>query len=272
MSADKTSPQAAAEARTATVRHQGPTTERYQSVLHRYVEAVAGPPSATSADRHSFASRTVGDVMNTSPLVAHPEAGIKQLAAALERAGASAVPVVDDRRRVVGVVTVSDLLARSVGGRPPRPRRHLLDRVRHARRRRSGRTAADLMTSPAVTTTKTTPIVAAAELAARARVRALPVVDAAGSLVGVVSRSDLMRAFLRPDEEIQRDVERDVVAQAGGHVTAVVSEGIVRLTGRVSTEAAARRVAHDAHLVPGVIDVHNELAFDQADRPFGAAL
>jgi len=91
------------------------------------------------------------------------------------------------------------------------------------------------------------------------------VVDANGRLIGVVTRDDLIRIFLRPDADIHRDVQRDVVDQlprvAENAVSVDVTDGVVTLRGTVTTALTAGRLAYQAGRVPGVVDVHNELEF-----------
>ena len=133
---------------------------------------------------------TVGDVMHPGVVAAHEEAAFKQIADALVRNGVSAVPVIDDDRKVVGVVSESDLLARTSDEAHPD-----LDDV----------TARELMTTPPVVTRRDVPVAEAAHLATQAGVRRLPVVDSDGVLVGIVTRADLLKGLLRSDEETAED-------------------------------------------------------------------
>jgi CBS domain-containing protein len=262
--------QAQREAAQSTIRHVGPTADRYALALERYVSAVSAnavtePRSADSA--HHFPPMTVADVMTRDVVCAYPGAQFKEIAQALHRNGINAVPVIDEDRHVVGVVTASDLLAR-VGRTRPLPRGH---RPGHQDKRHKvhAATARDLMTSPAITTTPGTSIADAARLFGRHRVRSLPVVDRHGSLVAMLSRADLIELFLRSDEDIRHDVERDVVHKstepANANVQVSVEEGVVTLSGRVASALTARGVAFRAADVPGVVDVRDELEFEVND-------
>lgn len=97
----------------------------------------------------------------------------------------------------------------------------------------------------------------------------LPVIDHACVLVGMVSRADLIALFLRTDDDIRDDVERDVICRSTvpgrASVTVAVDEGVVTLSGRVKTALTARGLAHRASEVPGVLDVHDRLEFDVND-------
>jgi CBS domain-containing protein len=217
---------------------------------------------------------TVGDVMNRAVVSAYRGALFKEIARALARNDIDTVPVVDEDHHVIGVVTASDLLTRLAHPRLA-PRGHRITSHLEASRKRHAECARDLMTRPAITTTPDTTIADAARLAARHRVRSLPVVDAEGALVGMITRNDLVRMFLRADEEIQRAVERDVVPRAvapGRDAVQVrVDEGVVTITGRVQDPLTVREIAHNAAQVPGVVDVrtHLKVVHDDVFLPMG---
>ena len=260
------------EAKASTSTHFGPTADRYESALVRYVEAVAADRPAVSEPggqtRLTFPPRTVSDVMTRAVVSAYEGACFKEIAAALDRNGINAVPVIDAEHKVVGIVSAADLLAR-VGHARPSPPHHRLSGPAASFRKEHGTTARDLMTAPVITVLPSTPIEEASRLLARFRIRSLPVVDAAGQLIGMVSRVDLIRLFLRNDEEILNDVLRDVVeatdASMHGKVRVSVSEGVVTLSGRVDTALRARGLVHRAGLVPGVLNVQDALEFDVND-------
>lgn len=256
--------------------HPSPAHQRHPSALERYVDAVSTDVSWTEVTRRgTFPPITVADVMRHDVVTAYENAVFKEIARALDRNGIDAVPVIDEGRRVVGVVTASDLLARLAGAHPA-PRGHRLAARGEARNKRHGYTAHELMTGPAITVTPGTLIVEAARLAARARVRNLPVVNPDGVLLGMVARADLIKLFLRPDDDIHADVVRDAV-RAAKHperrrIEVRVREGVVTLSGAAHTALTARRLVHDTLQVPGVVDVRDELDYDVDDAilPSGA--
>jgi CBS-domain-containing membrane protein len=261
------------EAAESTTRHEGPTAQRYESALHRYVSAVAADePESTPQPvvfSVAFAAWTVSDVMTRTVLSAHEDAPIKEIVDALHRNRISSLPVTDRDRRVLGMVTVSDVLARMTGAGEAAARGHHVPGRGVERRKRHALTARELMTTPAITVGPNATIEAVARLAARSRVRSVPVVDNDNKLLGIVTRADLIKVFLRDDEQIRRDIERDVIGEpwetGAGHAYAAVSEGIVTLSGKVPTARAARRLVHAAHLVTGVVDVKDELEYEVGD-------
>src|SRR5512132_2183618 len=117
---------------------------------------------------------TVQDVMTRDVVVAHPTTSFKKLTRLLAEHRIAALPVVDDAGHPVGVVSETDLTARQVA-------EDLVD---------AGSTAADVMTTPAVTVHPETPVVGAARRLQDRKVRRLLVVDRAGTLAGIVTRTD----------------------------------------------------------------------------------
>ncbi len=239
--------------------HLDPARERYRSTL-RYLAAAAREESG----RHGPGSAPTGpefvrDVMVAGVVAAHEEAAFKEIVAALARNHISAVPVVDHDRRVVGMVSESDLLARVSGGHLVLPRGHRLSGHAEVRTKLHAATARELMTSPAVVTTADTHIGDAARKAADARVRRLPVVDRDGALIGIVTRTDLLRPFLRADSEIREDIEKNVLLGSflldPRSVEVEVTEGVVTLCGQLERRFLVDALIESIHAVSGVVDV-----------------
>lgn len=214
----------------------------------------------------SFVRRLVADVMTPGVVSAHEGATFRQIAAAMARNRVSTVPVLDSDRRVVGVVTASDLLTRISGDHGPAPRGHRLAAEQENRRKQHALLAAELMTWPAVTTTELTSIPVAAQAAAHHRVRSLPVVrDDDGVLVGIVTKSDLIKVFLREDAAIRHEIEKDIVEELvpldQTTVDVAVHEGVVTLTGRVDHRSIVEQLVASTRGIPGVVYVFDEMAY-----------
>ncbi|MDQ0958134.1 CBS domain-containing protein [Streptomyces sp. B4I13] len=124
-------------------------------------------------------------------------------------------------------------------------------------------TAGELMTAPAVTIHAGAPLAEAARVMAHQRVKRLPVVDAVGMLEGVVSRADLLKVFLRSDEDIAEEVRRTVVVylfpQPVEPIHVVVEEGVVTLIGKVRDTSLVPVAARLVRAVEGVVDVQPHL-------------
>jgi CBS domain-containing protein len=210
----------------------------------------------------------VGDVMTRDVVSVATTAGYKEIADLMVRHGVSAVPVVDAQRRVLGVVSEADLLAKlEYADRVPR---HPLAarRVRVDRQKAAGDTAGELMTAPAVTVGPTQTVTRVARLMDAARVKRLPVVDGDGRLVGIVSRRDLVRMYTRSDREIQAGVSGGVLRSLWldpADLDIQVRAGVVTLSGRVERRSLAQIVVAFVKATPGVVDVVDRLSWNIDD-------
>lgn len=167
----------------------------------------------------------VGEIM-TSPAVTVREDATPQLAMSLlaER-HLSMLPVVDMESRLVGVVSEADLLALP---EPPDPRAHLRP-VASAVAKPAPRAIAELMTTSPGTTSESADVAEIAALFRRTAWKSLPVTRG-DELVGVVSRSDIIRAMSRDDDDIEDDVNR-LLADLDPGWDATVSHGVVTISG-----------------------------------------
>ena len=211
----------------------------------------------------------VSDVMTAEVVAAGPDTPYRDLVDLLADRRINAVPVVDDDRRVLGVVSESDLLRKIeyVGVGEPR----WFERRRRAHQQKaSGRTAAELMTAPAEVVLASTPIHVAARRMAEAGVKQLPVENDLGRLVGIVTRSDLLKEHLRPDAEIRDDAQAAVsevlLTENTSTITATVRRGVVTLTDRVERRSTAVLAVRLVRLVPGVVEVLDQITFDYDDQ------
>jgi CBS-domain-containing membrane protein len=211
----------------------------------------------------------VSDVMTTGVITAGPDALYRDLVELLTTDGINAVPVVDDFRRVLGVVSMSDLLAKieySGTDQPPWYRR----RRRTQWRKADALTAAELMSSPAVTVHRGTGIAAAARRMEEAGIKQLPVEDDLGRIAGIVTRSDLLKVHLRADDDIRADVRRAadevLLTENVAAVEIGVDRGSVTLNGRVDRWSTAVLVPKLAQLVPGVVDVDAHIDYNHDDH------
>ncbi|MEU9274263.1 CBS domain-containing protein [Streptomyces sp. NPDC048342] len=205
---------------------------------------------------------TVGDVMTRAAVAVGRDVPFKDVVALLDQWKISALPVLEGEGRVIGVVSEADLL--------PKEEFRDSDPDRFVQRERSadlakagGLTAKDLMSAPAVTVHADATLAEAARIMARRRVKRLPVVDGVGLLRGVVSRADLLKVFLREDEELTEEVRREVVERlfplSADHIQVEVKEGVVTLTGWVDGTDLVPVAERLARAVEGVVDVRCHL-------------
>ncbi|MDF3144919.1 MULTISPECIES: CBS domain-containing protein [unclassified Streptomyces] len=204
----------------------------------------------------------VRDVMTRDVAVVGRDAAFKDIVRTLQDRGVSALPVVDGGGRVLGVVSEADLLPKEEF-RDSDPDRYTQLRRLSDLAKAGSVTAGELMTRPALTVTADATLAQAARTMVRARVKRLPVVDGDGRLEGVVSRVDLLKVFLRDDEEIAEEVRREVVAHLfpvpGSAVRVEVLDGVVRLGGRIRDTSLVPVAARLVRAVEGVVDVVFEL-------------
>lgn len=148
---------------------------------------------------------TAADVM-TREVPTLPElATLEQIFAALVSSAHKRVIIVDDRKRVIGIIADSDLIARVSRESWPGVVEILaskvpIDRIsagarEHLQKMRA-RTARELMTRDVITVRDKMPVASALALSAEKHVKRLPVVDAEGALMGIVGRTEMMRALL----------------------------------------------------------------------------
>ncbi|MGJ5832363.1 CBS domain-containing protein [Streptomyces ossamyceticus] len=215
-------------------------------------------------------TRIVGEVMTREVVEARRDTSFKEVARLLDRYRISGLPVVDHDDKVVGVISETDLIRRQAAGADRgRGRRFPGRGSRRSGRRAAGLapavTAGDLMSSPAVTVHPEQRVADAARVMERHRVDRLPVVDEEDRLIGIATRRDLLRVFLRTDEEIRRDVTDKVLTRAlglpPGAVTASVRDGVVRLKGRLERRGDGPVAVRLAWRVDGVVGVVSELTF-----------
>ncbi|MBN0042769.1 CBS domain-containing protein [Streptomyces actuosus] len=259
----------------------GPADEFRQELMVRYLQAMAshtadtatptpaGQPGAGAARRAAEGARTgtalqVDHLMRRSVVTVTADTPLPDIARMLARRRTGAVPVVDDDRRVVGVVAESDLLARVASLAGPEEEPGLFGRLLGRRQHpgAEGTTAASLMTTPPLTVHPWTGVVDAARMAARRRVRQVFVVDHKGRLAGVVSRNELLQALVRDDAAIRAEIRsrvlRDELLIDPARVTVGVRNGTVTLTGSLD-EALIPRLTRAVADIPDVTGVEDRL-------------
>lgn len=214
----------------------------------------------------------VRDVMTSDVVTARPATRLMDLARLLSERRISGAPVVDKEGDVVGVVSEGDIVAKQVGR--PLSRRTPLDWIFGERpspweqRTRAATTVGEAMSAPAITVDADRPVREAAALMVDGGVNRLPVVEA-GRLIGIVTRADLVRAYLRRDEEILRIVREEVIRHTmwldPDELRVEVREGLVRLAGTVDRRSTATILEKLIHLVEGVDGVENCLTWELDD-------
>jgi CBS-domain-containing membrane protein len=220
----------------------------------------------------------VGDVMTRAVVSAVTDTPYKELVQLMSDHAVSGMPVLDGEGRLVGIVTEADLLLAEEG------ERHsvLLRWLTHPKRlaafanEAKGVLAGHIMTRDVVTVGAHQTVRDAAKTLLEAQVKRLPVVDNVGRVVGIISRRDLLRPYLRSDDDIRDEVRADVLIRTmcinPATIRVIVDGGVVRLHGEVESKGVKKLIVELAHRVDGVVSVDEHLTVTAHDRtrpPYG---
>lgn len=184
----------------------------------------------------------VHDVMTRRPATVTAAVHLHDAAAVLADLHVSALPVVDETGQICGVVSEADLIRDAF---PPDVRAHLLPLQRASR---PAALVSEVMTSPAITVHESTDVADVAELMTSRRLKSVPVVDDAQRVVGMVSRSDLVRVRARSDDLLVQDLEALLASIGHQDWSVAVHDGVVGIEGpstvldRSIAEVAAQTV------------------------------
>jgi CBS domain-containing protein len=216
---------------------------------------------------------TVRDVMTTEAISVLPETPLREVAQLLLNHRISGVPVVDEHGEVVGVVSEADFLIKEQGPDALTHRRMARIRGESAesrvqRAKMTATTAGEAMTTPAVTIAAGSRIAQAASVMTSLGVNRLPVIES-GRLVGIVTRADLVRAYVSSDDELTRTIREDVLFRMlwldPAVFTVVVNDGVAAISGRVERRSTAEMVEHAIAMVPGLVGVNAEISWSMDD-------
>jgi CBS domain-containing protein len=211
------------------------------------------------------------DVMTTTVATTREEATVQQAAKLMLERRISALPVLDGKDRVIGIVSEGDLVRRAELGTDA-PRSWWLglfaeDAARNYLKTHSG-SVRDVMTSPVVSVRRTTPVQEIATLLEKHRIKRVPVLEG-GRLIGIVSRADLVRQLVtgrtKPtmrtanDRKLRAKVLNEL-RRSGAHLNYVnltVEHGVVHLWGGVPSNSEQKALRMAAKTVEGVRKVED---------------
>lgn len=208
---------------------------------------------------------TVSDVMTRKVVTVQLDTPFTEIVRVLTEQRVSGVPVMHPAGRVIGVISESDLLTKERFKSVQAPVVHRFEGRGRQRERDKAEAinAAGLMSAPALTVPQDTPVIEASRLMAIHHRNRLPVVDRGGRLVGIVTRGDLLRVFLRPDEEIRNEVIREVLQrclwQDTDQLKVEVHDGVVQLSGTLDQDDLIPLALRLTSAVEGVARVIDDL-------------
>jgi CBS domain-containing protein len=222
----------------------------------------------------------VSDVMTRKVLSVAPDETVEQAANLMLRHGISGLFVVDSKGTLVGVVTEGDLLRRDeLGTERHRPwwLRVLVSPGRQALdfTRAHGRKVSDVMTPEVIGVSSNTPLEDVVETMEKQRIKRVAVTES-GHMVGVVARSDLLRALLSHErekkppqaQEDDRTIRTDILAALEAAswapmttLNVTVASGVADVWGTITNPDERRAICVIAENVPGVKEVHDHLVY-----------
>jgi len=234
------------------------------SVFDRSDHEIRSQITREPPERMTAMKTSVKEIMTTQVVAVKLGASFKEMAAALRENRISAFPVIDDDGKVIGVVSEADMLAKEVldadhaGTITAMLQRREQDKA-------DGLTARDLMTHPAVTVTPDDSVEQAARLMYTLRLKRLPVIDRSGGLVGIISRTDVLAVYDRPDDEIRQEIIDN--ANVPGFLldpdlfTVDVQAGVVTLAGSPDSVEVGHDLVRKIRHVQGVVAVRDRLSY-----------
>jgi len=213
----------------------------------------------------------VKDIMTSDVVTIGPEASLKEVAGILAARKISGLPVVGENGEVVGIVSETDILFKERGDSKRGTKLSWLFGGVEEQVKLEARTAGEAMSAPAHTIGPGRPVAEAAARMLDASVNRLPVVDG-GRLVGIVTRADLVRAFVRPDAEIEQEIRHDVLERTmwlrdPGAIRVGVVGGKVTLGGTADRRMDAELISKLVASIPGVVEIDDaSLRWHEDDR------
>jgi CBS domain-containing protein len=191
------------------------------------------------------------EIMTKPVITVQTGTPVREVTALLAEHAITAVPVLDEDGRLVGMVSEADVLANRVAHDP---RSHLRRDETHPD---PAHLVDDVMTTPVVAMAAGADTADVADLMLRYDVRSVPIVDGP-TVVGIVSRRDLLRTLVRDDAAVAAEVRArlDLYGGRPGRWRVAVSDGVVTIAGHFDDAAERRVVTVLASTVPGGSNVH----------------
>lgn len=207
---------------------------------------------------------TVGEVMTRRVVALREDAEYKEIVTALRHYHVSACPVIDEQNRVLGVVSAADLLHKQADPELPSGLRRLSWRLSD-QTKATALAASQLMTAPAIVIDPSAPLTVAAKFMQDNQIKRLPVATPDGHLVGIISRTDLLSIFERPDADIWDDIIKIMVGEEfslnAASFDITVQSGVVTMCGQIDRRETALNLLARVRHAEGVVGVRDRLSY-----------
>jgi CBS domain-containing protein len=212
---------------------------------------------------------TVKDVMTSRVVYAKRDATFKEIAIRMRNMRVSGFPAVDDAGQVIGVVSEADLLGRQGLDTSEGLTAMVAGMLRHKEYEKAEAvTAGGLMTSPAVTVSPDDTVEHAARLMYSRKLKRLPVVNAAGQLAGIITRTDILAVFDRTDASLREEITGTILGEFRmdpRRFTITVKDGVVTLEGEPETVGLGHDLVRQVRHMQGVVGVRDRLTYPEPD-------
>jgi CBS domain-containing protein len=207
----------------------------------------------------------VRDLMTSPVISVGPKTSLKEAARRMIEAGVSGLVVTEDNGALAGVITEADFVKNESGRRAGKRARLLRWFWNGNEMPTTERLVSDVMTSDVITLDPDADHVEAARVMQRAGVKRIPIVED-GAVKGIVSRSDILRAFARPDSDILEEIRDHVMGEVlwidPRRVEVRSSDGNVELHGHLETKSDAVLLEDLTKRLDGVVSVNSQLTWE----------
>ncbi|MBX3523580.1 MAG: CBS domain-containing protein [Xanthobacteraceae bacterium] len=217
-------------------------------------------------------------VMVSPVKVGRAEMTVREVAKMLTDNGISALPIIDEKGRLIGIVSEGDLIRRAEIG-TQKHRSWWLSlftsniQLAEEYSRAHSRLIKDLMTNEVVTVDPETPLEKVAELFERHRIKRVPVCEN-GGLVGIVTRANLVQAIATApqkahsdlgDEQIRERARKRIESESWANTSSInitVKDGTVHLWGTVHSEAERNALRVAVENIAGVKEIKDNIVLE----------
>lgn len=207
----------------------------------------------------------ISELMTTDVLTVGPQTSLKEVARRMLEAGVSGLPVTSANGELLGIITEANFVASEADRRAVKRAGLLRFFTEQHDIPTQERTVGDVMTKDVIVISSDADHAEAARLMEKERVKRLPVVDD-DRLVGLVSRADMLKAFVRSDEEILEEIREQVMRKIlwidPNRATIECVDGNVVLRGRLETRSDANLLVELTKRLDGVASVADHLDWD----------
>ena len=205
------------------------------------------------------------DLMTTEVVTAHPSESLKSAARKMVEYRVSGLPVLGDDGKLIGLISEADFLRKELERESPAGQRLLGALFGADEAHDHSATVGEVMATGITTIDPAASLSEAASVMASKGFKRLPVINSAGELLGMLSRSDIVNSFTRPDEIIEDDVREDIARRVlfldPEGLTINVSEGVVELAGELPSRSDARILEELTRRLDGVVAVEADLTW-----------